>query len=156
MKSFEVLQSVIDRVGVKQVAAEMKLFPTLVYKWCEHSDKPAGCGTLNPLDRVAKLYEVSRDPAPIAWLCQQANGFYCPNPAGKAGAESPAVLKSIQVMLKEFSDVLDVIAGSYQNDGNIDAGEAQRIRREWEHLKASAESFVVACEKGAYRKKGQD
>ena len=31
-----------------------------------------------------------------------------------------------------------------------DAQEAEKIRREWEHLKTDAESFVVACENGVF------
>ena len=53
-------------------------------------------------------------------------------------------------IVREFSDLLDVLTESIENDGVIDLKEAESIRTEWEKLKSSAESFVSACEKGLY------
>ena len=35
MKSHEVLKQVIEEVGTKRVAAELKVSNSLVYKWCQ-------------------------------------------------------------------------------------------------------------------------
>ncbi len=43
-----------------------------------------------------------------------------------------------------------IMTASIENDGVIDLIEAENIRVEWEQMKSSAESFVVACEKGLY------
>ena len=37
------------------------------------------------------------------------------------------------------------------DDGQVVTQEAEKIRREWEQLKTTAESFVVACEAGTYQ-----
>ena len=37
MQSHEVLREAADKVGVKKLAAELKLSPALVYKWCEEA-----------------------------------------------------------------------------------------------------------------------
>ncbi len=42
---------------------------------------------------------------------------------------------------------------SVENDDEIDEAEAKSIRAEWEDLKRTAESFVIAGEQGLYRKK---
>ncbi len=39
MKSHEVLKQVIEEVGAKRVAADLKVSNSLVYKWCQ---EPAG------------------------------------------------------------------------------------------------------------------
>ena len=53
-------------------------------------------------------------------------------------------------IVREFSDLLDGLTESIENDGKIDLDEAEKIRIEWEELKSSAESFAISCEKGLY------
>ena len=65
-------------------------------------------------------------------------------------AEKALYYFGTQKILQEFSDLLDAVSSSVENDGDIDAKEAKRIRREWEDLKRITESFVVACERGVY------
>ncbi|MBN1669832.1 MAG: hypothetical protein JXR37_02290 [Kiritimatiellae bacterium] len=148
MESFEVLKKTIGAVGVKAVAGNLNLSASLVYKWCQPKGAAGEAGAGNPLDRIRKVYELTGDVAPIAWLCQCAGGFYVENPRGDCGHAD--MLKVTQTILKEFSELLDAVSMSVQNDGKIDPKEAEKIRREWEDLKTVAESFVLACEKGTY------
>ncbi len=150
MESHEVLKKAIVTVGTKAVAADMSLSSSLLYKWCEPHDSPDAGGADNPLDRVEKLYELTGDNAPIAWLCAKANGFFVENPAAEKKDSLPLLLGT-QKILQQFSELLEAVSKSIQNDGNIDTAEADRIRSEWEDLKSVSESFVVACEKGIYR-----
>jgi hypothetical protein len=60
------------------------------------------------------------------------------------------LLHMTRLIVREFSDLLDVLTESIENDGVIDLKEAGNIRIEWEKLKSSAESFVTSCEKGIY------
>lgn len=149
MKSHEVLRKTIQSVGVKSVAADMHLAPSLIYKWCEPSESAEAGGAQNPLDRVLKIYELTGDTSPIEWLCRKTDGFRVDNPKRSEHRIKP-VLKSTQAILKEFSDILEAISLSYESDGKIDVTEAGRIRDEWEKLKGLAESFVTACEHGTY------
>ena len=76
------------------------------------------------------------------------------NPLANTADNTP-VLRATQAILKEFSEVLQAVSQSYEDDGEISKHEAEKIRKEWEELKESTESFVVACETGVYLKKGK-
>jgi ElaB/YqjD/DUF883 family membrane-anchored ribosome-binding protein len=58
-------------------------------------------------------------------------------------------------MMSEFSDLLDAVHESLSDDSSVDNEEADVIRQKWEDLKATAEAFVMACEKGHYTLKGK-
>ncbi|MEK6644462.1 MAG: phage regulatory CII family protein [Planctomycetota bacterium] len=153
MQSYEVLREAADKVGVKALAADLRLSPALVYKWCEaaEADEPDGSGTRNPLDRVRDIVKVTGDLAVISWLCLQANGFFVHNPVADSKDIDADLLQSTQHMVQEFSELLNEVSRAVADDGAIANSEAERIRREWEQLKTTAETFVVACEKGVYR-----
>ena len=57
MKSWEVLKEATEGVGVKALAARLKLSHAMVYKWCQESpkDEPDASGARNPLDRLAEM-----------------------------------------------------------------------------------------------------
>ena len=80
MKSHEVLKQSVEDVGVKTIASDLGVSPSLLYKWCQPGDEPTDSGATNPLDRLAKIFEATGDEQIVSWLCQKADGFYCPNP----------------------------------------------------------------------------
>ncbi len=152
MESWDVLREATEQVGVKAIAAKLGLSTALVYKWCQEppSHDPQASGALNPLDRVRVLYELTRDPRLINWLCQAANGFFVPNPSPEPGPLDEQLLGTTQRVVEDFGQLLSEISRSIENDGLITKAEADTIRQSWEHLKSQAEHFVVACEKGLY------
>jgi hypothetical protein len=131
------------------VASDLGLSTSLIYKWCQPTGSEDASGADNPLDRLARIYELTQDPGPIAWLCQKADGFFVPNVPLKEIDAIPLLHMTRQIV-REFSGLLDVLTESIENDGVIDRSEADNIRSEWEKLKSSAESFVASCEKGLY------
>ncbi|MDA0990913.1 MAG: hypothetical protein O3A51_09195 [Verrucomicrobia bacterium] len=147
MQSHEVMREAVAAVGAKAVAAEMSVSSSLIYKWCEASKDEGAAGADNPLDRIAKIYDLTGNVEPIAWLCQQADGFFVKNPTRKGDSKSPVVLAT-RKLLKEFSELLQAVSRSIEDDGEVDEAEAARIRKEWEDLKRTGETFVVACEEG--------
>lgn len=151
MESYEVLRQAFEAAGVKKVAAELKMSQSLVYKWClpPETDTEDGSGTRNPLDRVREILRVTEDMGPLQWLCQGEGGFFVPNPVALASPDSE-VLRSTQVILKEFSELLAEVSKSFDSDQAITTAEAKRIRTEWEQLKTRTEEFVVACEAGVF------
>lgn len=151
MESTHVLSRAVKSKGVKSVAAGMKLSASTIYKWCESTQDKVSSGAVNPLDRVAQLYELTGDKGLVAWLCQRAGGMYVANPEINTRTTSP--IKVTRKMLKEFSDLLEVVSESLDDDGYIDTGESENIRDEWENLKMVTESFVFACERGTYNTK---
>lgn len=155
MKSWEVLRDAIDKVGVKVLAAKLNLSSALVYKWCQESpqDDPGSSGALNPLDRLKSIYDVTGDDRVINYVCIAAKGFFVRNPKVDPGTSEAKLLSTTQRMVNDFGELLNEVSKSSQNDGQISTEEADNIRQAWEKLKAMAECFVVACERGMYRKK---
>lgn len=151
-RSHEVLREAADRIGVKALAAQLKLSPALVYKWCQPWDAsdPDSSGARNPLDRLADVLEVTGDVEVVNWLCQKAGGFFTPNPRVDPRHVDTDLLMSTQRLVKEFSDMLEEVSRSIADDGMISSPEAERIRRHWETLKRVAETFVVSCEAGLF------
>ena len=39
MRSWEVLREASEHIGVKALAAKLKLSPALIYKWCQESSR---------------------------------------------------------------------------------------------------------------------
>ena len=150
MDSYEVIKKSVSDLGVKSVAADLGLSTSLIYKWCQPNDSEEASGADNPLDRLARMHELTGDRGPIEWLCRQADGYFVENIDPENVEEIP-LLHITRRIVREFSELLDVLTDSIENDGKIDGNETQKIRKEWEELKSSAESFVGACEKGIYR-----
>jgi len=148
MNSHEILKKAVEQAGVKSIAAAMNLSPAMIYKWCEPRDSAGDPGAQNPLDRIVQIYELTQDVAPVEWLCEKTGGFRIDNPKS-TGKNGKVVLRSTQVILREFSDLLEVISESFADDGRIDAAESKRIRKEWERLKVVAETFVASCEQNS-------
>ena len=160
MKSYDVIRQAVDEPGVKAVAAALKVSPALVYKWCEppaDDADPDQSGAKNPLDRVREMYLLTKDIRLIRWLCNEAGGFYVSNPVPdlRKGLDE-LIFSETRSMVREFSELLDTVTESVEDEPGIDADEADQIRQKWEDLKACVERFVIACEKGHYRLKKKD
>ncbi|MDF7824289.1 hypothetical protein P4B35_09725 [Pontiellaceae bacterium B12227] len=149
MDSYEVMKKSVSDLGVKSVAADLGLSTSLIYKWCQPTDSEDASGADNPLDRLARVYELTGDRGPIQWLCREADGYFVENTQTDEVNPVP-LLHMTRRIVREFSELLDVLTESIENDGKIDAEESKKIRKEWEELKSSAEGFVGACEKGVY------
>ncbi len=158
VESWDLLREATDTVGVKQVAAKLGVSAALVYKWCQEprSQDADASGAPNPLDRVKTLYEVTRDPRLVNWLCQVADGFFVANPRVRLTDRDEQLLGTTQRVVQDFGALLEQISRSIENDGRITKDEADRIRRSWETLKTHAECFVVACERGLYAGEADD
>lgn len=152
MKSWEVLREAVDKVGAKMLASKLGVSTALVYKWCQESplDDPDASGARNPLDRLKDIFEITRDPRVINWLCHVAGGFFAANPDFAPHEREEQVLEMTQSVVQEFGELLTQVSKSYHNDGQITRDEAGAIRQCWESLKTQAETFVVACERGMY------
>lgn len=157
MKSHEVIRQAVEEPGVKAVAAALRVSPALVYKWCEppaHSDDPDQSGAKNPLDRVREMYLLTRDIRLIRYLCNEAGGFYVANPVPEENQSlEQSIFTETRSMVRDFSELLDAVTESVEDDPGIDPDEADIIRQKWEDLKACVERFVVSCERGVYRLK---
>ena len=156
MRSYDVLRKAADVIGVKALAAKLRLSPALVYKWCQEFDPndPDAGGTRNPLDRLAEIVEATGDRDVVNWLCHQAGGFFVPNPIPPPSDLSTELIVKTQQLVMEFSRLLTTVSRSIEDDGAIQPDEAERIRDAWERLKRTAETFAVASERGLYDQPG--
>lgn len=152
MRSDEVLKRAADDIGVKALAAELRLSTALVYKWCQESDAadPDASGARNPLDRLADIVRVTADRDVVNWLCHEAGGFYVSNPGTPPDDVPTELLINTQRLVKEFSQFLLTVTKSIEDDGEIEPIEADRIRERWELFKRTVEGFTVACERGIF------
>ncbi len=148
MQSHELLREVFQKVSVKQIAADLGLSVSLIYKWAEPPEDDAGSGSTNPLDRIAALQQSTKDPRLTQWLCEQAGGFFIHNPRTHR-AHPDFLIPATNEIVQEFADLLAVIA-SAAADSHISAKEAKTIRARWEELKSVTETFVACCENGNF------
>jgi hypothetical protein len=148
MQSHELLREVFQQASPKQVASDLGLSLSMVYKWAEPPELNAGSGATNPLDRIGALYRTTNDPRVIQWICEAAGGFFIRNP--KTYKAHPSFLiPATNEILQEFADLLAVIATA-ASDNQISQKEAQQIRARWEELKSVTETFVACCENGNF------
>jgi hypothetical protein len=139
---------VFQKMSAKQIADELGLSLSLIYKWAEPPDG-TGSGAANPLDRVAALLRATGDTRLAQWICQQAGGFFIKNPR-TTFAQPDFLIPATNQIVQEFADLLAVIA-SAAGDNHITATEARSIRARWEELKSVTEGFVKCCEEGNFR-----
>jgi len=146
MQSHEVLKEVLKKTSAKQIAAEMGLSLSLIYKWAEPPSDDSGSGANNPLDRIEQLLRVTGDRQIAQWVCERAGGFFITNPKAKA---TRSLIPATNDIVQEFADMLQVIAAAGA-DQQITKEEASAIRTRWEALKSVTEGFVRASESGDF------
>jgi hypothetical protein len=147
MQSHEVLKELLKGTSAKQIAADMGLSLSLIYKWAEPPSADAGSGANNPLDRIEQLQTITKDPRIAQWVCERAGGFFITNPEHKP--HDRALIPVTNKIVQEFADMLGVIAVA-ASDSQITKEEAKQIRRRWEELKSVTEGFVRASEQGSF------
>jgi transcriptional regulator with XRE-family HTH domain len=147
MQSHELLREVFQQTSAKQVASDLGLSLSMIYKWAEPDDG-TGSGTVNPLDRIEALLQSTNDRRLIQWICQRAGGFFILNP--KTNKPHPSFLiPATNEIVQEFADLLAVIATAAA-DNQITQKESASIRARWEELKSVTEGFVACCEEGNF------
>ena len=147
MQSHELLREVLQKTSAKQVAADLGLSLSMIYKWAEPDDG-SGSGAVNPLDRIEALFRSTGDTRVVQWICQRAGGFFILNP--KTNKPHPDYLiPATNEIVQEFADLLAVIAVAAA-DNQITQREAANIRARWEELKTVTEGFVACCEEGNF------
>ena len=147
MQSHELLRAVYDSGNPKQVAADLSLSLSLIYKWAEPTTE-TGSGTANPLDRIEQLVRSTADDRIVQWICQRAGGFFIRNPKA-IWPHPPDLIPATNRVVQEFADLLAVVASSAA-DNTVSSQEAKSIRARWEDLKRATEAFVRCCEEGNF------
>ena len=147
MDSHDIIRQAVKKAGAKKIASTLGVSASLIYKWADRENDPTG-GMMNPLERIAQLFEMSGDEQLIQWLSQRAGGFFVRNPPStcKKGFE---VVPATQEIVQQFADLLGSIS-SAAADNAISEKEAGLIRDAWDELKRHTEGFVKCCEEGDF------
>lgn len=148
MQSHELLREVFQQKSAKEVAAQLGLSLSMVYKWAESPGEGTGSGASNPLDRIETLLRATGDPRLVQWICERAGGFFIHNPK-IARPHSHFLIPATNEIIQEFADLLEVIANA-ASDNHVTHPEAEKIRARWEELKSVTEGFVRCCEEGNF------
>ena len=148
MQSHEVLRVALQKKSAKQVASDLNVSLSLIYKWAEPATEGAGSGVVNPLDRMEALVQSTGDERITQWICQRAGGFFIKNPK-EHWPHPHFVIPATNQIVQEFADLLAVVA-SAAGDNYISSDEAGKIRARWEELKTVTEGFVRCCEEGNF------
>ncbi len=149
MKSHELIRELLQHANAKQLAAEMGLSTSLIYKWAEPEDA-GGSGAQNPLDRVEQLARLTDGVRVAQWVCACAGGFYVKSPHAQPGGEPHSLTAASHEIIHEFADMLSTIAAAAL-DNKITQAEAADIRARWQLLQSATEEFVRSCEEGDFR-----
>ncbi|MDR2980889.1 MAG: hypothetical protein LBV12_01435 [Puniceicoccales bacterium] len=144
MQSYQVIRNALDKGAPKQIASDLNVSLSLVYKWAEPSDGKSG--TVNPLERAAQLHQATGDPEIIHWLCKAANGYFIPESGDHV--DTP-LNESVHKLVGQFAGLLGEIAQA-ASDNHISREEAIQLRRLWDSLRTATEGFVRGCEKGDF------
>lgn len=148
MESHEVLKDAFEKTSPKEVASELGVSLSLVYKWAQPNTE-TGSGSRNPLDRIVEIIRITQDPALVQWLCAQAGGYFVRNPKSSC-KEGYQVMPATNEIVQQFADLLAIITQAAL-DNTITDDEAEDIRRCWDDLKAYTEGFVTCCEEGDFK-----
>jgi len=147
MQAHEVMKEVLRKTSAKQIAAEMQLSLSLIYKWAEPPSDESGSGTGSPLDRVGQLIRITKDTRAANGFASRPADFSFPIP--KTFRAAPRSSPATNDIVHEFADMLSTIAVTSE-DNVITKDEAKRIRARWEELKSVTEGFVAAAETGTF------
>ena len=147
MKSHELFRTLMEDCNAKQLAGQMGLSTSIIYKWAEPSTE-GGSGTPNPFDRVGQLMKLTDGRDIAQWVCEQAGGFYVKNP-GKGKQANHSVIVATNKIVQEFAHMLSMVATAAL-DNSITDQESLDIRERWECVKSATEEFVVSCERGNF------
>jgi len=149
MKSHELLRRLLQDRNAKELAEEMGLSTSTIYKWTEPAVN-GGSGTQNPLDRVEQLIALTNGGAVAHWVCERAGGFYVKNPHLGDGSEHQPVVVATNRIVQEFAEMLSLVTMA-AIDNTITEEEARDIRDRWESVKSATEEYVNCCELGHFR-----
>ncbi|HEX4086626.1 MAG TPA: phage regulatory CII family protein [Chthoniobacteraceae bacterium] len=144
MKSHELFRDLLRKKNAKEMAADMGLSPSLIYKWAE----PAGdqkSGAPNPLERVRQLHCLTRDHRIADWVCAEAGGFFVQNVVTPKGGQARSLAAASSAVVQEFAGMLSAIAKAAIEE-TIEEDEAVAIRSRWQKLQSITEQFVQCCE----------
>ncbi|MDB4400547.1 hypothetical protein N9Z85_03430 [Akkermansiaceae bacterium] len=149
MESHEIFKEAFKKSSPKEVASELGVSLSLVYKWAQEQSE-SGSGSRNPLDRLLEIIRLTDEPRIIEWLCQKTDGYFVKNPESTC-QQGFEYLPATNEIVAQFGNLLTRISQA-AHDSSITQDEASEIRTDWDKLKHFGEGFVRCCEEGDFEK----
>ncbi|MDR1011540.1 MAG: hypothetical protein LBM04_10550 [Opitutaceae bacterium] len=143
MDSHDIVKQILKDIPAKQIASDLGVSLSLVYKWAE--PPLVGSGTSNPLDRIEGLTRISGSVILIEWLCERMNGRFVPGkppeiPELHVHRSRPELVRELGRLLGELAEIATETA--------TPAHKVKSLRKQWEHVKKVTEMFILAAERG--------
>jgi len=149
MESYEIFKEAFKNSSPKEIAAELGVSLSLVYKWAQEQSE-SGSGSRNPLDRILEIVRLTQEERIVTWLCEKCDGYFVRNP--KSSCEQGfEVLPATNEIVAQFANLLTRISQAAL-DSSVTPDEAEEIREQWDRLKCYGEGFVRCCEEGDFEK----
>lgn len=147
MESHEIIKKCFEKHSPKEIASDLGVSLSLLYKWAEEPKGDGGSGSANPLDRTADLIRLTGEEDILHWLCARGKGYFVPEP--KLKGHPAALTPAVNELVKHFALLLGDIAHA-SGDDTVNAEESERLRSAWDDLRSRTESFIRACENGDF------
>ena len=148
METRELLRDIIREDNAKQIAEDMGISPSLLYKWFESGEQ----ARTNPLEHLIALYRATGDRRLVGLLCAKAGGFFVENPPAKPSPAGETLMQALGHVHREAAE-LDRVLADIEAAGIITPAEARRLRKQWERVKSKQEGLVRDAERGRFAKK---
>ena len=108
MQSHELLREVFQETSPKQVADDLSLSLSMIYKWAQPSDE-GGSGTQNPLDRIEQLLQCTKDDRVAQWVAQESDIYFMDEPFAGVDAATESAIVTLMRELKDKGKTLLVV-----------------------------------------------
>lgn len=141
----EVLQEIYADHSVKQLASQIEVGISTMYKWAETCDPDV----VSPVERVGCLLEyLGDDDRLIQNLCQRSGGHFVRDKpvVEPVGGLVPTFCKVEQAWMTTHHSLVDAVA-----TGRINPAQMAVIQRHWEKQKRLMDGLVQAGLRGTLR-----
>ncbi len=148
MKSHELLKSIIKPYGCKEAASLLVVSLSLIHKWI----KPRADGRsveYNPLDRILKLMQATKDWRPLHWLCAQCGGYFVKSLPLKMWRQLTLVKAAGAVV--SSSGRFMTLLGQAELAGKVSPELEAKLAEAWQELLTEGGSFMAALKQGSFR-----
>lgn len=147
MESHTVIKDLLKEIPAKQLAGELGVSLSLVYKWAE--SQLSGAGASNPLDRVELLARLSNNDAPLHWLCARRGGMFVKKNQNADDTPPPDLRPDASRITREISRLLVLLGESLAADA-LPSASATQLNTLWTKLRPLIDAFVLAALQGDY------
>jgi hypothetical protein len=148
MKSHELLKAVIKPYGCKEAAALLVVSLSLIHKWIK-ARADGRSVEYNPLDRLLKLMQATKDLRPLHWLCAQCGGCFVKQLPKKVWREL-TLAKAVAAVIVSAGNYVTLL-GQVELADKVSPEMEAKLASAWQELLTEGGSFMGALKQGSFR-----